>query len=377
MGSRLKTMQRIETNIHKADPCIQVSALNEVIKHLGFHPVEFYKSVWDGNDVGDFVLKPLLELVELARNDFQRYGERLIKALQELFDQGKMFPMDAKKIKGLNEVFDAHRDAFLIRFAGPRRDETRLNQLKVLGLISKEHIDYIGIAFRVGLTAPILRVIADQRGHEKVPTLKEMVKHATDLPLTPMEERALHYVQMRGAEYLRPILDGFSGAIRQDILEWERRMVREETTRGIKERLPIFQVGREMRKRSMAEANPSGRDFERVARTEVINAYSHGTFEEIKSKYQDVPLKEIFVFKHIARSACKHCQRIWGNPPKYNYYRLSTVEANESNYGKNPEDWIAQVGTIHPNCTEGGLQVWVDIAHLTGGKPTLPSPIMG
>lgn len=359
---------RVITNLNQKDSCFQEEALAGLIQKLGFEPVELQKSLWNG-DHDNPELRPLKELVELARNDFDRYGEQLIEVIQKLIDEDRLFPLDHEKFEILRKIFEDHNEAFLIRFAGWRDNYKLYKRLKNMGLITSE-IGYVDISYKMGKIVPLLRLIS--QGVGKFPSLKEIVHRAMAQPLSPPEKKALTFARHHAAERMRPVLDMFAGRVRDDLLDFERRYIREEIATGIKKRIGALRLSSKLRERTLAEGNPTSRDYERVARTELIEAYAQGTYGQIKQDYRG---KDVFVFKHVAKTACDQCRRIWGTPPNFIYYRLSSLEKHDTNVGKKPKEWTAQVGPIHPQCTEGGLQVWVDLSYLTGGLQTQPSPI--
>jgi hypothetical protein len=162
------------------------------------------------------------------------------------------------------------------------------------------------------------------------------------------------FIKQGCASRVRPISGALTGRIEGQILNQEKATIRREIAAGIKERVHPFKLARQLRETALAEDIASSRDYERVVRTEMNEAYAQGVFSKIASDY---PGQDPLVYKIVARTACKHCKRIWGEASSPRYYRLSEIAANPSNEGLKADTWQAQIGPIHPNCTEGGLLV--------------------
>lgn len=47
---------------------------------------------------------------------------------------------------------------------------------------------------------------------------------------------------------------------------------------------------------------------------------------------------------------CSHCQRLYNGPNGPRVFKLSTLEANGTNVGRKANDWLAVIGSTHPNC---------------------------
>jgi len=96
----------------------------------------------------------------------------------------------------------------------------------------------------------------------------------------------------------------------------------------------------------------ANRDWQRVALTEMGNAIGAGSVDKLVVKNRDKDLNEVYTFRIIVGDSktCKMCRRFYqdsDNAPKV--YRLSTLLANGSNYGKKQDQWLPVTGSTHPN----------------------------
>ena len=94
------------------------------------------------------------------------------------------------------------------------------------------------------------------------------------------------------------------------------------------------------------------RDWTRVVLTEMSNVIGASSLDRIVSDNAGLDLDEIYVFRITVSDAktCKWCRRFYNDSdgsPKV--YRLSTILANGSNFGKKPDEWKPVAGATHPN----------------------------
>ena len=183
--------------------------------------------------------------------------------------------------------------------------------------------------------------------------------------LTDTERAAIVTAQRHAGARLRPILRGFHARMEARLLDLERQAVQRRTAQALASR-----------EAPQALASALGydrgfqRDWDRVARTELADAFNQGAVAALIARHptnqvdgepvEDPKVPGVRVFKIVSVNACVHCRRIWTQPdgaPRL--YNLSDVLANPSNEGVPAAQWVAQSGTIHPNCTEGPLLEYV------------------
>jgi len=96
----------------------------------------------------------------------------------------------------------------------------------------------------------------------------------------------------------------------------------------------------------------SNRDWKRVAITETSNTIGIASVDRIVADNQEADLNDVYVYRIIVgdEATCKWCRRFYedsdGSPK---VYKLSTILANGSNYGKSKDSWQPVTGATHPN----------------------------
>lgn len=94
------------------------------------------------------------------------------------------------------------------------------------------------------------------------------------------------------------------------------------------------------------------RDWGRVAATEISEIVGLGSVDRIVSDNKEKPLEDVYVYRIVVgdERTCKWCLRFYqdsdGSPK---VYKLSTLLANGSNFGKLKDAWKPVVGATHPN----------------------------
>lgn len=97
-------------------------------------------------------------------------------------------------------------------------------------------------------------------------------------------------------------------------------------------------------------------EFRRISVTEISNLVGSASVDRIIDNHSleedEVNTSEIFVFRIPVNdnATCRWCKKFYmqpGETPKI--YRLSTLLANGSNYGKHTSAWLPVVSNTHPN----------------------------
>jgi hypothetical protein len=99
-------------------------------------------------------------------------------------------------------------------------------------------------------------------------------------------------------------------------------------------------------------------DWDRIVNTEVSNALGLGALERILRDIGDKPAFDTYVYRINPNDGrtCPECQKFYidsDSSPKL--YRLSTILAYGSNYGKPRKAWNPVAGATHPNCRDSAL----------------------
>jgi hypothetical protein len=332
------------------DSFSQAQTLTALTKAMGFIPQPLTKAELNPEHFSE-ELRPVIKLIELARKDFALFGKQMIAEVQKMIDGDRLFPLTDEKVKVLREIFEDYQLKVSIRLTGLPEQAKYLKELRRAGLIEPD-VSLLDLSFKVGKVIHNLRLQGTEPG--KYPSFETMIERAKVIPITDVEKRAVKFIKQSAAERVRPIAGALTGRINGHILNQEKVIIRKEILTGVKERIHPFDLARQLRETALGENIASSRDYERVARTELNDAYAQGVFSGLASHYRG---QDPLVYKIVAKTACKHCKRIWGKSDSPRYYRMSEVAANPSNEGIKAANWQAQVGTIHPNCTEAGLLV--------------------
>ena len=116
------------------------------------------------------------------------------------------------------------------------------------------------------------------------------------------------------------------------------------------------------------------RDWNRVALTEMGDAIGIASVDRIVSHNVDKDLKEVYVYRIPVNDSktCKYCRRFYNSDNSaYKIYRLASLLANGSNYGKKPDQWTPVIGSTHPNSrTSQLIEIPPGWKITTGGRLT-------
>jgi hypothetical protein len=185
------------------------------------------------------------------------------------------------------------------------------------------------------------------------------------LPLTTTEQAAIDYAQRHAGARLRPLFTRLASQLETRVLDAERAAVRYRVPHALAARRSHVHLASLL----AHDAQSWERDWRRVARTELQDAWNHGALMALLARHEapvgegELPsIPDVLVYKIPAQTACEHCLRLWLEPdgaPRI--YHLPDVLAHASNEGRPAREWTAQVGPIHPNCTEGPLQEYTDM----------------
>ena len=116
----------------------------------------------------------------------------------------------------------------------------------------------------------------------------------------------------------------------------------------------------------------AGRKWAAVVNTEVANSVGMGSIDRVVENNQAEDLNEVYVFRIpvVDSALCVDCRRFYldddGSPA---VYRLSTLLANGSNYGRKRSAWLPVANATHVNDRETGvIQIRRGWKVLPGGR---------
>lgn len=185
-------------------------------------------------------------------------------------------------------------------------------------------------------------------------------------PLTDTERAAVTVARRHAGARLTPVLRGFHARMEARLLEIERQAVQRRTAAALGQREGPQALASVL----AAERGHFQRDWQRVARTELADAFNQGAVATLIARHptnqvdgqpvEDPKVPAVKVLKIPSVNACLHCKRIWLQPdgaPRL--YNLVDVLAHTSNEGLPAAQWSACVGPSHPNCACSNLLEYV------------------
>lgn len=146
----------------------------------------------------------------------------------------------------------------------------------------------------------------------------------------------------------------FEGLFREYNLLGRNKALEEGELSDTMRRQSVQQIKQTMRDLT----GDAGRNWTRVAVTEVSNSIGLGSADRIVEKNKDKDLDEVYVYRIPVNDAalCKKCREFYlDSDESPAVYRLSDIMGNGSNYGKKQIDWKAVVGATHPHERCSGL----------------------
>jgi hypothetical protein len=207
-----------------------------------------------------------------------------------------------------------------------------------------EILDFPGLAYRFAL-------IRDAIESRQSLTWPELVRLAQSQPLSEAERNAIQVARVNGLQLLRPVFDATGRLMLGQALNRERGVLQQQVISAIEHRQHPFMLARDMLKEE--QANGLFRDFERIARTEIANDFSRGSFQADREsgKFQ---LNDL-LYRVTRPQACKICLALYTNPdgtPRL--YRARDLERGttpEIDIGVRVERFYrARIEQAHPNC---------------------------
>lgn len=220
--------------------------------------------------------------------------------------------------------------------------EEEIKILKDAGLLRKNVRNLIADSYTVGKVVALMdRKEAKDLGFGDI---MEMARDRKVLPTTAVEKQAMDWASVHAGQYIKGLTDDM---IRDATTEAARgvtsaiRAVQNEVKDAIKDRKTVSEL-----KTALFDAlDDRGRDWQRIASTEMTSAIQQGIYAEIRDNHGPDQL----VFKRPNPDACPHCRRVYLKPdgtPRV--FRLSDLE--ESNIGKRAASWGPTIGPVHPWC---------------------------
>lgn len=229
------------------------------------------------------------------------------------------------------------------RMVGIPVDPAVERRLRRWGWTQQEVLDFPGLAYRFALIRHLIQA-------RRLRTFDELVRAAMAHPVSAAERQAINIARSESLNLLMPVYDQAGRLIRGAALRRERELLRNMIRQGIERRIHPLALARDMFKEE--RAGGIYRDFERIARTEIANAYSVGSWRADRASGKFTLQDRVY---RITRpNACKICLALYTNPdgtPRL--YRVRDLEngtAPEIDIGVRKERlYRAVIGATHPN----------------------------
>lgn len=217
-------------------------------------------------------------------------------------------------------------------------------RLKGWGWSQREIRDFRGWAYRVAVIKAVIE-------SGEVQDFQGLVRATQSHPLLEAERQAIEVARTIGLENLQPVYNATGNVIQGEALQEEKQRLKQLLVEALIQSEHPLKLAREMYK----VEKPYGifRDFERVARTEMANCFSHGSFraDRISGKFADNDM----VYRISRPQACKLCISLYTSPegtPRL--YRVRDLSAATTAFiripGKGRKLYRAVIGITHENC---------------------------
>lgn len=277
----------------------------------------------------------LRALERAARDRFTNARDAIWRSLDELLTHYRAevpSHLDADLLE--QTLFDlSHASTARMVGLDVRMDVKR--RLQSIGFSPPEMLDFPGLAYRMGLMYEQLRASAE------VP-FPQLVRLASEHPLSTQELSAIRYARQHAAEYMRPVFS-------RTTQEWvnEKEYVRGLTERSLATRTHPLEAARDLAR--VDRALGVQRDSERVLRTEIADCRSAGTWAASIARLPPDSL----IFRIPSPRACSECKRLFKDGDRERLHTKADVEAQDALGPNTKKPFHVRIRTIHPHCVCG------------------------
>lgn len=257
-------------------------------------------------------------------------------------------PLQLQQVKDL--VDDLHK-WFLIRVLGESAvSASDRRKLKAKGYTWGAPLDTPLNAYQFGVLADQLR-----RQGKKVPfTYQEFRKFLKEnpIPMTVSERESVAHINRSITVYTEAMADEVKGTTGAILVNAEKKMRRKlegalkrELSEGVEKRKTVKEVASALREATKDYAT----NFERIASTELNNAYQEGVLHGIQTQNKG---RDPLVYKLPRPDACSECadHYLHDGSKKPRVFRLSELLANGSNVGRKRAERKPVIDSAHPWC---------------------------
>jgi hypothetical protein len=250
-----------------------------------------------------------------------------------------------KQIEKIKQIINKHMDIIMSLTTGEGKKPSSA-VLKKLGL-PPEFEDLITDSYKYGKLGVLKGKPLDKM------TSKEIEKLLKDVNLSASQKEAVELSKINAQQHINSLNAKVTSSVLNLAIKEQLNMyttvekVIPEAIKNDTERYKVVQQLREM-------SGDWERDWHRVAHTEMWDAKVRGEAQAIFNGESPLSSKkgETKVFKRPGPNACSKCKELYLEPDGITprIFTLSELQANGTNYGKKQRDWVATLGTVHPNC---------------------------
>jgi len=244
------------------------------------------------------------------------------------------------QLKKIEAIIRKRFRAFSYRTLGRRAlTEEELEDLKSQGLLPASTREYIADGVTIGkISAALGPMTARGLSYDQI---LEMLKRMH--PQTGIEKKAIEYATDHAGQYIQGLEDDMVRDVRLGATKNSIEVLRQEVSNAIKERVTPSQLKSNL----FTLIDNRGRDWQRIASTELQNAIQHGIYHEIRESTEQGD--HALCYKRPAPNACKHCKRLYlDSEGKPKIFRLKDLIV--SNVGRKAANWKPCIEATHPWC---------------------------
>lgn len=256
-------------------------------------------------------------------------------------------------IKKIRKIIDKHYNKLIISVLGNTvfsAEEKRILESQGIDISNKDSLmelvynhNYLNHALEPGGPTSV----EDMKQQQRAPGAKP-VGEAHDYSIVSLNESTKQYIEKLKME----VSSRIEGFIRQNNDEYKMNALQNLDRTEFADQLVKESSLGKVKQKLRDSAKDANRDWQRVAITEMGNAIGIGSVDRIVTENREKDLKEVYVYRIPVNDekTCKYCRRFYNSDKTgYKIYRLSTLLANGTNYGKKTDSWRPVIGSTHPN----------------------------
>lgn len=256
-------------------------------------------------------------------------------------------------IEKIRKIIDKHYNRLIISVLGSKvfsEEEKRLLEAQGVDITNKDSL--MELVYNHNFINPAL----EPGGPTSVEDMKQQQRVPGTVPMGDAHDYSIESINNATKQYIEKLklevnarIEGF---IRKNNDEYKMNALQNLNRPDIADELVKESSLGKVKQKLRDSSKEANRDWQRVAITEMGNAIGVGSVDRIVSENKDKALNEVYVYRIPVNDdkTCKYCRRFYNSDKSfYKIYRLSTLLANGTNYGKKTDQWQPVIGSTHPN----------------------------